>query len=150
EQVGAPLDLYDNPANLFVAGFIGSPKMNFLKGVIAGTEAGKALVRLPDFGDVTVPVSVKATGLATGTPVTFGIRPEHFDEAGSASIAVVVDILEHLGGETLVYARAVSGNSDLVTISASHREAGKSGETLTARFSPDKALLFDAEGKRIY
>jgi lactose/L-arabinose transport system ATP-binding protein len=148
EQVGAPLELYDNPANLFVAGFIGSPKMNFLKGIVEGGTAGRADVRLPDFGGAVVPVALKGETPAAGTPVTLGIRPSQFTTDGDAALPVTVDMLEHLGAETLIYARSAA--SDLVTIGSPTRPNIAIGDTLTARFPSSAALLFGADGKRIY
>ncbi|AFL50851.1 lactose/L-arabinose transport system ATP-binding protein [Sinorhizobium fredii] len=144
EQVGSPLDLYDDPANLFVAGFIGSPKMNFLKGVI-DSEGGETHARLPDYADAKIPVGLK--GMATGTPVTVGIRPEHFKEHGSASLELTIDMLEHLGGETFAYAR--HGNGELVIIETKNGRGLKSGDRISARFDPGCALVFDGDGKRL-
>ncbi|WP_026792876.1 ABC transporter ATP-binding protein [Pleomorphomonas oryzae] len=148
EQVGAPLELYDNPANLFVAGFIGSPKMNFLKGVVEGGSAGRADIRLPDFGGAVVPVALKGELPAAGSPVTLGIRPSQFTETGDAALPVTVDMLEHLGSETLIYARSTA--SDLVTIASQSRSNIAMGDTMIARFPSSGALLFSADGKRIY
>jgi lactose/L-arabinose transport system ATP-binding protein len=148
EQVGAPLELYDNPANLFVAGFIGSPKMNFLKGVVEGGGAGRADIRLPDFGGAVVPVALKGELPAAGAPVTLGIRPSQFVENGDAALPVTVDMMEHLGAETLIYARSAA--SDLVTIASQSRPDIRLGDTMTARFPSSGALLFGADGKRIY
>jgi lactose/L-arabinose transport system ATP-binding protein len=144
EQVGSPLDLYDDPANLFVAGFIGSPKMNFLKGIIE-SEGGETHARLPDYADARIPVSLK--GVATGTPVTVGIRPEHFKEHGSASLELTIDMLEHLGGETFAYAR--HGNGELVIIETKNGRGLKSGDRIAARFDPACALVFDESGQRL-
>jgi lactose/L-arabinose transport system ATP-binding protein len=148
EQVGAPLELYDNPANLFVAGFIGSPKMNFLKGVVEGGGSGRAEIRLPDFGGAVVPVALKGEAPAAGTPVTLGIRPSHFAADGDAALPVTVDMLEHLGSETLIYSRSAA--SDLLTIATQSRPDVTIGDTLTARFPASAALIFGADGKRIY
>src|SRR5262249_26436395 len=82
-QVGAPLELYDDPDNLFVAGFIGSPKMNFLRGVI-GT--GGSAVRLVDYGGQSVPLSGLTSLPAEGTALTVGLRPGHFSEHGPAEL----------------------------------------------------------------
>ena len=139
EQVGTPLTLYDDPDNQFVAGFIGSPKMNFLKGVI---ESGA--VRLPDYQNRTVPTSVQA---ATGTPVTVGIRPEHFKAGGSASLPLTVDIVEHLGGETYAYAR--HGNGELLTLATNNARDVASGDAVEASFDPAAMLIFGADGKRM-
>jgi multiple sugar transport system ATP-binding protein len=87
EQVGTPLELYHHPRNLLVAGFIGSPKMNFMDGTVTGIQADGATVRLDDVGtDVTVPCATATINL--GDKVTFGIRPEHLmeDDPGDAQI----------------------------------------------------------------
>ncbi len=139
EQVGTPLQLYDDPDNLFVAGFIGSPKMNFLMGVI---ENGA--VRLPDYDNRTVPTKVKA---ANGTVVTVGIRPEHFKAGGSAALPLTVDIVEHLGGETYAYAR--HGSGELLTLATNNARDVVSGDTYEAKFDPASMLIFDANGLRI-
>jgi lactose/L-arabinose transport system ATP-binding protein len=139
EQVGTPLELYDNPDNLFVAGFIGSPKMNFIRGVM---EDGA--VRLPDYDDRKVPTSVKT---AAGTPVTVGIRPEHFKAGGSASLALTVDLVEHLGGETYAYAR--HGKGELLTLATNNDRDVGSGDAYEAHFNPASMLIFSEAGARI-
>ncbi|MBP2234072.1 lactose/L-arabinose transport system ATP-binding protein [Sinorhizobium kostiense] len=144
EQIGSPLELYDDPANLFVAGFIGSPKMNFLKGVIENAHE-QLHVRLPDYGEATIPVSL--AGAVPGTTVTIGIRPEHFNEQGPASLDLTVDMLEHLGGETFAYAR--HGNGEVVVIETKNGRGLKSGDSIVARFDPACALVFDESGKRL-
>jgi lactose/L-arabinose transport system ATP-binding protein len=95
-----------------------------------------------------VPVALKGDAPAAGTPVTLGIRPSHFAENGDASLPVTVDMLEHLGSETLIYARSAS--SDLVTIASQNRTNIAIGDTLTARFPSSSAMIFGADGKRIY
>jgi len=140
-QVGSPLQLYDDPDNLFVAGFIGSPKMNFLPGVIDG-----AAVRLPQYGNAAIPLALTARP-AAGTAVTVGIRPEHFKAGGAAHLDLNIEMIEHLGSETYAYAR--SGEGDLLTIATQNDRALKAGEALVAQFDPAKALLFDPAGQRI-
>ncbi|SDA59820.1 sn-glycerol-3-phosphate ABC transporter ATP-binding protein UgpC [Sinorhizobium sp. NFACC03] len=142
EQVGSPLDLYDDPANLFVAGFIGSPKMNFLKGIV---DARGTQVRLPDFGNATIPVAIKEA--TPGSSVTIGIRPEHFGDSGSASLDLTIDMLEHLGGETFAYAR--HGDGELIIIETKNGRGLKSGDSIAARFDPAAVLVFDADGRRL-
>lgn len=142
EQVGSPLDLYDDPANLFVAGFIGSPKMNFLKGIV---DAGGTQIRLPDFGNATIPVAIKEA--TPGSSVTIGIRPEHFGDSGSASLDLTIDMLEHLGGETFAYAR--HGDGELIIIETKNGRGLKSGDSIAARFDPAAVLVFDADGRRL-
>jgi lactose/L-arabinose transport system ATP-binding protein len=149
EQIGAPLELYDNPANLFVAGFIGSPKMNFLKGRVESVAGRRVGVRLPEFGNVVAPVEVKGEPAPVGAAVTLGLRPVHFTPDGEGALDVTVDMLEHLGSETLVYARGSA--SDLLTIAQEPHCALVAGDRLTARFRPSDALLFDSDsGRRIY
>jgi len=148
EQVGSPLELYDSPANLFVAGFIGSPKMNFFKGVVASASNCQALVKIQDLGDTVIPVTYQRGGVEVGMDVTVGIRPEHFSDKGSATLNLTIDMMEHLGGESFAYAR--HGDGDLVIIKMSNGRNIQSGETLAAKFEPSSALLFDDKGKRLY
>jgi lactose/L-arabinose transport system ATP-binding protein len=139
EQVGSPLELYDDPDNIFVAGFIGSPKMNFLKGT---AEAGG--IRLADFPGQVIPSPV---ALANGAAVTVGIRPEHFHAKGSASLDVTVEIIEHLGGETYAYAR--DGGTELITIATDNNRTLAAGDRYAARFDPATLLIFDEAGRRL-
>ncbi|MBJ3784601.1 ABC transporter ATP-binding protein [Devosia sediminis] len=139
EQVGSPLDLYDNPDNIFVAGFIGSPKMNFLEGT-AETDG----IRLTDFPGQIIPSPV---AVAPGTPVTVGIRPEHFSAEGSAALDVNVEIIEHLGGETYAYARDTG--RELITIATDNNRTLKTGDRYSARFDPADLLVFGQDGMRI-
>ncbi len=139
-QAGTPLELYDDPDNLFVAGFIGSPKMNFLKGVVDGGN-----ITLPDFPGTSFPTTVKT---ANGTAVTVGIRPEHFKSGGSAELDLVVEIIEHLGGETYAYA-STGGGADVLTVATNNDRELKSGDSLRARFNPATTLLFDGNGQRL-
>jgi lactose/L-arabinose transport system ATP-binding protein len=138
-QTGTPLDLYDDPDNLFVAGFIGSPKMNFLKGIVDGSG-----VRLPDHGNQTIPVAPK---VANGTEVTVGIRPEHFKAGGAAHLNLGIEMIEHLGAETYAYARF--GQGELLTVATQNDRNLKSGDLLSAQFDPASALLFDTAGRRL-
>ena len=141
-QVGSPLTLYDDPDNIFVAGFIGSPKMNFLPGVIDG-----GAVRLPQYGNQSVPLAGLKSRPADGTAVTVGIRPEHFKAGGASHLDLNIEMIEHLGAETYAYARSETG--DLLTIATQNDRAIKSGEALSANFDTARALVFDAAGQRI-
>ena len=142
EQVGAPLDLYDNPDNLFVAGFIGSPKMNFLSGVVTGKT-----LRLPEYDNQVIPLPPLALTPNEGEVVTIGLRPELFKRGGNAVLALTIEIVEHLGGETFAYAR--QGRGDVVTVATDDGRALKSGDRIDARFDAGKALLFDTRGRRM-
>ena len=143
-QVGTPLDLYDDPDNLFVAGFIGSPKMNFLLGVI---DKGRTVIHLPTHGNREIPVTGLASIPADGTSVTVGLRPGHFNATGSAQLDLNIEMIEHLGVETYVY--ATTGKGEVVTIATHDGRSLKAGEPFAAHFDPASALLFDSEGGRI-
>jgi multiple sugar transport system ATP-binding protein len=145
EQIGAPLDLYRRPANLFVAGFIGSPKMNFLSGTLTGRQDGLAQVRLPS-GEI-VRVAVDAARSTAGETVTIGVRPEHFAlDARDNVIAAKVKFVERLGPTTFAYAEAAGAAEDIV-VHLPPDSAPCIGEALAPCVAPEAAHLFDAEGK---
>jgi multiple sugar transport system ATP-binding protein len=139
EQVGAPLDLFDRPANVFVAGFIGSPAMNLLKGKVAdgGTRVAVGGVRMP------VPAGAKLT---EGSDVIYGVRPEHFDLSPDGFEATI-KVIEPTGSETLVFLRM--GDADLVALFRD-RHSFTPGETLRLSPRPELVHLFDPQsGRRI-
>jgi multiple sugar transport system ATP-binding protein len=144
EQIGAPLDLYDRPANLFVAGFIGSPAMNFIDGQI-GRRDGRPIFLTSDDG-LALPVPDGAKGIEEGRPVVYGVRPEHILRNGDGQ-EVSVSVLEPTGSEMQVFMRL--GKHDIVAVFR-ERLTVRPGETI--RVSPDPAAvhLFDkASGMRI-
>ena len=147
EQVGAPLDLYDDPANQFVAGFVGSPKMNFLKAKVEGQGASGATVSLLSDPAVklTLPVS---SAVAAGSQVTLGVRPEHFVNAGAGDtdMTVRIDVAEHLGHTSYVY--ATISDEPLIVERPESRHGGDS-DSLTIGLSAARCFLFDAEGSRL-
>jgi multiple sugar transport system ATP-binding protein len=135
EQIGAPLDLYDRPENVFVAGFIGSPAMNIISGTIEGSDFVGNGVSLP------IPTGVTATG-----PVKYGIRPEHLSLA-SSGIPAVVGLVEPMGSETQV--TMTLGGQTIVGVFR-ERVSAKPGDTI--HISPELSAvhLFDAAlGNRI-
>jgi len=141
EQVGAPLDLYDRPDNLFVAGFIGSPAMNFLPGTIRAN--GTMAFEGP--GGVKLPLTT-APAASDGRPAVYGIRPEHFTLADDGVEAEVL-VVEPTGSELHVAARI--GGVDCVAVFR-ERHKLKPGDKI--RLKPDPALvhLFDqTSGKRL-
>jgi multiple sugar transport system ATP-binding protein len=142
EQIGAPLELYDNPGNLFVAGFIGSPAMNFLNGEIR-VESEKAMFKSD--GGLTFPIEQAPVG-ASGRPVTLGMRPEHI-HISADGVPVEVIVVEPTGSETQVNVR--NGDQEVICLFR-ERVTAKPGETI--RVSPDPRLvhIFDNEsGKRL-
>lgn len=138
QQFGAPKEVYETPANLFVASFIGSPGMNLVKGELRAAGSGLAFVR----GDLSLPV---ANGGTAGAAVTLGVRPEDIT-LGAGPFACTIRVVEPTGHETIVMAEAA-------------------GETLVARAAPDSQLVpgqvvpfavraqrlhaFDADGRRL-
>ncbi|MEM7774072.1 MAG: sn-glycerol-3-phosphate ABC transporter ATP-binding protein UgpC [Pseudomonadota bacterium] len=141
EQIGAPLELYDDPQNLFVAGFIGSPAMNFLTGKINAN--GQASVELAD--GTAMPLAGAPTA-SDGRPVTYGIRPEHLELADEGVSAEVI-VVEPTGAETLLFVR-INGQ-EVVAIERDRHEL-KPGQTIKLRPRLDYAKLFDPEtGQRL-
>ncbi len=134
EQVGAPLDLYRDPDNRFVAGFIGSPAMNFFGGVVEGGG-----VRVPGLGDVLVPTSVMLP--AEGTAISVGLRPNHLvlDPEGDSH---AVDLAESLGDVSYVYLNAQNG--ERLTVEAREDQPMPKGGTVGVCFDPAQAYFFDA------
>lgn len=112
EQVGSPLELYHHPGNQFVAGFIGSPKMNFLSANLA--QIGAAGVTLTLLNGTSLKADVKVDGLLEGAPVTLGIRPEHLIFADDGQIRGEVVLTERLGGETFVHVQI--DRSEILTV----------------------------------
>jgi multiple sugar transport system ATP-binding protein len=140
EQIGAPLDLYDRPDNLFVAGFIGSPAMNFLRGTVrvngSAQLEGPAGLRLP----------LAAPAAWDGRTVTCGIRPEHFALAEDGA-AAEIQVIEPTGSEIQVVAKL--GDEEVIAVFR-ERHAFKPGETIRLKPDPRLVHLFDAEtGKRL-
>ena len=142
EQIGAPLELYDRPGNLFVAGFIGSPSMNFLKGNLA-MEGGGAVFKSD--GGLTFPAGNPPAD-AIGTSVSYGMRPEHWAIASDGAPVEVV-VIEPTGSETQVVVKG--GGQDIVCLFR-ERVTCKPGETIRIRPNPAVVHLFDTgSGKRI-
>ena len=139
EQVGAPLELYRDPDNRFVAGFIGSPAMNFLD----ATVNSQGQIDVPALKtSVTVPVQMPATG----SKVILGIRPEHLDVSQGDQMSI--ELTEALGGVSYDYIQADTGERLIVEERGDHRSAP--GARVSLGFDPARAYLFDAEtGARI-
>ncbi|MDM9625460.1 sn-glycerol-3-phosphate ABC transporter ATP-binding protein UgpC [Rhizobium sp. S152] len=148
EQIGAPLDLYDDPANQFVAGFVGSPKMNFLKAEVVARDAATVTVALA--ADNSVRLALPLTSpVDVGTLVTLGLRPEHFVDAtkGDADLTVAVDVAEHLGNTSYIYATTAEGEQ-LIIERPESRTAGNRDQ-LTVGLPARRTFLFDSAGKRL-
>ena len=141
EQIGAPLDLYDRPNNQFVAGFIGSPAMNFIEGRLAVN--GSAAVETASGARLSL---TGAPASSDGRPVIYGIRPEHLVLADDGVPAEVV-VVEPTGSETQIVARL--GSQEVIAVFR-ERHAFAAGETIRLKPRADTAHLFDKEtGSRI-
>ncbi|NTE84511.1 sn-glycerol-3-phosphate ABC transporter ATP-binding protein UgpC [Agrobacterium tumefaciens] len=139
EQVGAPLDLYDKPDNMFVAGFIGSPAMNFLKGRV---EQGRFV--LEDGSSLPLPDGFDHSPAES---VIYGVRPEHLTLSDSDGLAVTVAVVEPTGSETQIIAR--HGSQSIVCIFRD-RTLPKAGETIRVIPELSRIHLFrESDGKRI-
>ena len=143
EQTGSPLALYDDPDNAFVAGFIGSPRMNFLPASVVSSSGETLTVRLDDLDAIEVPMTIRGTHPEPGTGLQLGIRPEHFDAAGSVQVSMPIDVIEHLGGSSFAYSR--SEMEQPLTIEIRENRDVREGEVLKTGFNPARAFLFDAE-----
>ena len=152
QQVGSPQDLYEKPVNKFVAGFIGSPAMNFIN-VKPSTNNGTTMLKNDSF-EIPVPERLRSVVGGATSELTVGIRPEHFESwaanklpAKAHTIRATTDVVEFLGNEELLHVRV--GEHDLVAIvDSSHRV--KPGDVLDLWVPLDKIHLFDAEGSALW
>jgi multiple sugar transport system ATP-binding protein len=141
EQQGAPLELFEQPASQFVAGFLGSPRMNFLKGKFQG-----GAVRLGD-GTVVLPLSPgRAAGIGEGTPVILGLRPEHCvraagaPAAGSVRVQGVIELVQPTGSRSYATFR-LAGQAVMTELPA--HDVGQPGESMAIDLNLPRAALFD-------
>jgi multiple sugar transport system ATP-binding protein len=145
-QFGAPLDLYHHPANRFVAGFIGSPKMNFIDAELESATPHEALARA---GGTAFVARVDAAGSPRGTRIALGIRPEHAVLGGVAgqpnTLAGTVAFVEQLGESTCVHVRLDGGL--LFTVRERGDARNRVGETVTVRCDPADVHVFRADGR---
>ncbi len=114
EQVGSPMELYHHPRNLFVAGFIGSPKMNFLEASVQQTTAAGMDVLFSNAAKLHIPTN--SINAAAGDKLTVGIRPEHITLVETGGLRAQVQTVEHYGGESFVYLNLASGENLTVKI----------------------------------
>ncbi|CAL9299808.1 ABC transporter ATP-binding protein [Streptomyces griseoincarnatus] len=138
QQVDTPRNMYDKPANLFVAGFIGSPAMNLVEVPVA--DGGVK------FGNSVVPVERDALSSTSDKNVTVGVRPEHFDVAGADSdqgVAVVVNVVEELGSDAFVYGTAqIGGEAKDLVVRVGGRDVPEKGSTLHVVPRPGETHVF--------
>jgi multiple sugar transport system ATP-binding protein len=143
QQVDSPLNLYDRPVNLFVAGFIGSPQMNLLEGRAAG---GKVQI-----GNYAVPVDPKAASIMDGN-ITVGVRPENWRVVSeSEGLPVKVTVVEELGADNFVYGTSdVEGVPSTVIVRVTGRQRVHKGEMMYLTTDPQHVHVFDTDtGERL-
>jgi len=152
-QVADPLTLYRKPENLFVAGFIGSPPMNLLRGKVQKRDSGLFFVESAEKDGLSLPLQGRLEPLAAkyvDKDVVFGIRPEHISnepkEGANTPVTMTVDISEPMGSESLVYMKAGTGN----LIARIHGEnLYHQGDKVTVQLNLDKVSLFDAQTENV-
>jgi len=151
QQIGAPQELYDHPTNLFVAGFIGSPAMNFFDDVQVVTDGDTTKITMGDIGQVEVPpLYLHSARDAAGKKLILGIRPEHLSDMSllseaervGSSMSAPVEIVEHLGSELLVY-MTVQGKQMVARIDP--RSKASIGQTINLHIDTEHIHLFDAD-----
>ncbi len=150
QQVGTPTQLYESPANLFVAGFLGAPKMNFLQGTLHSVGDLFAEVALPAVGVVRVAADARRSKV--GDAVTIGIRPEHL-QLGAASdvdslevIDARVDLIEYLGDHLLAHTSVKGVPHALCAKLGAQSTSLRNGDAAQLHLPPEQCLLFDANG----
>ena len=141
EQIGSPMDLYNDPDNAFVAGFIGSPRMNFLAAEVrdGALRAGGAVLPLP-------PV---ATALRQGQKLQLGIRPEHLEQVAdpeTPGLPITVEVVERLGGTAFVHGRLDSGEA---LVAECRDTTARPGDRMALRFDGTRMRAFDPDGARL-
>ncbi|HEY1942766.1 MAG TPA: sn-glycerol-3-phosphate ABC transporter ATP-binding protein UgpC [Roseiarcus sp.] len=146
EQVGKPLDLYYTPANLFVAGFIGSPAMNFFKSKVERIADGRAHIAGPAVETFVAPASA---ALGQGASVTIGVRPEHLDIGAPGAFAAkgTVELVERLGESSFAYIRRA--DEQMMVAEVRGRQTPSAGDTLSLGADLADVHLFDEAGRRI-
>jgi multiple sugar transport system ATP-binding protein len=157
QQIGPPQELYDHPSNLFVAGFIGSPAMNFFDHAQVVSDGETTRIVMEGVGQVEAPpLYAERARAAAGKQLTFGIRPENLEDISllppdaqdHSTLAAPVDVVEHLGSELLVYMNAAGKN---IVARFDPRSRTQAGSTARMHVETDAIHLFDTEtGEAIF
>jgi lactose/L-arabinose transport system ATP-binding protein len=148
EQVGTPMQVYLDPANVFVAGFVGSPKMNFLDARISAVGADRVWVNIPTLAPGDYECRTPHSRPAVGTAVTVGIRSEHIEEVGAdLGFPAAVSIVERLGSVSYAYVETALGAHLCVERRVPRED--RVGNTLRLRLMPEHVFAFAATGERL-
>ncbi len=142
EQVGTPMELYRSPRNLFVAGFIGSPRMNFLKAVVKKSTSEGIAVEIAS--DVEVSAALTSPNISDQDVVTVGIRPEHIRVAQSGGVPAQVQVVEHLGSES--YLHLLTASDEGVTVRLSGETDICPDQRVSLDLDPRYIHIFDSNG----
>jgi ABC-type sugar transport system ATPase subunit len=148
EQVGTPIELYERPANRFVAGFIGSPKMNFLTARVVAVSGPQARLAIEGIDTRAIDLAVMPGAVVAGEAVTIGLRPEHLrvGAAGSAALTADIEFVEQLGGISHLHAPGHAAGPLIIW----HEGGGDlSGRRLQVSFEPSRCHLFSENGAAI-
>ena len=143
-QKGSPMELYNNPKNIFVGGFIGSPKMNFIKSKILGKSSNKTEVDILDLGKINIPKTSENSN--EGDFVQIGIRPEHLlvNKDGDANWESKVLVVEKLGSGTFLY---FEKNGEMIVVQTDGDSKIKVGDNVKIGFDATRCHLFDKSNK---
>ena len=148
-QVGEPMALYDRPANLFVAGFLGSPKMNLVPVTVSANDPGGLRVRAHEGGEFAL--GALAEGAAPGAAATLGFRPDQVELAatGAGALEGQVDLVERLGDATLVHVRCAGQATPVIVRLPGHAEPLAAGSRVALRPDLARSRLFDSAGEAL-
>ena len=144
EQIGSPMEVYRNPRNLFVAGFVGSPRMNFLPVVVRQVNPQGTIVALPDETTYEVPVDA---AVQPGDKMTLGVRPEHITIVSENGMRARVQIVEHLGGESYLHVQTPHGETLVVKMDGETQVI--SDQAVQLKMNKLRSHLFDRNGDSV-
>ena len=147
EQVGSPMDLYHHPKTKFVAGFIGHPKMNFLK--TSNVEINGEQLTASISESTSISLSVEVADTKTGDEIEIGIRPEDLElTSDNKGLPMNIEVVEHIGATVILYG-SVEGNSDFCAVLPSDTNVSP-GETVHLALEPSKCHAFNIQGQALY
>lgn len=148
EQIGTPMQIYDDPANVFVAGFIGSPKMNFLDASITAVSAGRARLKIPTLAPGDFECRTLRSNPAVGTEIIVGVRSEHIDESTTVlGVPAQISILERLG--SVSYAYVETSNGARLSIERRVQRGDQVGNIIHLQLMPEHIFAFARTGERL-
>ena len=148
EQQGRPLDLYEDPDTRFVAGFLGSPRMNFLAARLQAVEGARVTVASDDLA-APLALTLNQAPPAPGAPVELGIRPDALRIDPQGEIALTLHMVENLGSERLLHGRTPGGAAITVTCPGRDHRDLRAGDPIRVSVTPGRAMLFSESGMRL-